>query len=98
LFGSYTYGEPHKDSDFDMLIIKDTDEVKNKRASEIRKHLRGIIIPINIVVKTCVTASSGARKEQLSSIVIAWHGLFLLYGSITFRRWLMDTTVFKTIT
>lgn len=52
LFGSYAYGEPHKDSDLDMLIIKDTDEAKNKRAREIRKHSRGIKIPLDIVVYT----------------------------------------------
>lgn len=25
LFGSYAYGEPHGDSDIDLLIVKDTD-------------------------------------------------------------------------
>lgn len=52
LFGSYAYGEPHKDSDLDMLIIKDTDDVRNKRVREIRKYLRGAKIPIDIVVYT----------------------------------------------
>ncbi len=28
LFGSYAYGEPHKDSDLDLWIVKETHAVK----------------------------------------------------------------------
>jgi predicted nucleotidyltransferase len=31
LFGSYAYGQPHADSDIDMLIIKNTDERRIER-------------------------------------------------------------------
>jgi predicted nucleotidyltransferase len=27
LFGSYAYGDPNRDSDLDLLIIKETDEI-----------------------------------------------------------------------
>lgn len=50
LFGSYAYGEPTKDSDVDLLVVKNTDEPRFKRGREIRKHLRGLKIPIDIVV------------------------------------------------
>jgi hypothetical protein len=33
-----------------MLIIKDTDDARNKRVREIKKYLRGVKIPIDIVV------------------------------------------------
>jgi len=52
LFGSYAYGEPHKDSDLDILVIKDTDDDRYRRTREIRRHLRGTKIPIDIVVYT----------------------------------------------
>jgi predicted nucleotidyltransferase len=52
LFGSYAYGEPNKDSDLDLLIIKDMDVEKNKRGREIRKYLRGTKIPVDLLVYT----------------------------------------------
>ncbi|NLJ24643.1 MAG: nucleotidyltransferase domain-containing protein [Firmicutes bacterium] len=52
LFGSYAYGEPDEDSDLDLLVIKETSIPRYKRGREVRKHLRGMKIPIDIVVYT----------------------------------------------
>lgn len=52
LFGSYAYGQPQEDSDLDILVIKDTDSDRYKRTREIKKYLRGIKIPIDVVVYT----------------------------------------------
>lgn len=52
LFGSYAQGHQKKDSDIDLLIIKETKLPKHKRAKEIRKILRGYLIPIDIIVYT----------------------------------------------
>ena len=52
LFGSYAYGKPQEDSDLDILVIKDTDSDRYRRTREIRKYLRGIRIPIDVVVYT----------------------------------------------
>jgi predicted nucleotidyltransferase len=52
LFGSYAYGSPSEDSDLDLLIIQNTPIEKVKRGREIRKFLRGIGIPIDLVVYT----------------------------------------------
>lgn len=52
LFGSYANGNPNEDSDLDLLIIKDMEVEKHKRGREIRKYLRGIKIPIDILVYT----------------------------------------------
>ena len=53
LFGSYAYGHPSKDSDLDLLVVKDSNLPRYKRAREIRKHLWGITdIPKDIIVYT----------------------------------------------
>lgn len=52
LFGSYAYGEPDEDSDLDLLVVKETSIPRYKRGREVRKHLRGVKIPIDIVVYT----------------------------------------------
>lgn len=54
LFGSYAYGTPTKDSDLDVLVVvKNSEQPKHKRAREIRKHLWGITdVPKDILVYT----------------------------------------------
>ena len=53
LFGSYAYGNPGKDSDLDLLVVKDTNLPRHKRAREIRKHIWGLTeIPKDIIVYT----------------------------------------------
>jgi predicted nucleotidyltransferase len=52
LFGSYAYGHPTVDSDMDIMIVMDTDEKPHKRAVSVRKVLKSIGIPKDIIVKT----------------------------------------------
>lgn len=52
LFGSYARGENNSDSDIDLLIIKESKLPRYKRALEIRKYLRGLRIPLDIIVYT----------------------------------------------
>lgn len=52
LFGSYAYGQPTADSDMDLMVIMNTEEKPNKRAVPLRKALKGIGIPKDIIVKT----------------------------------------------
>jgi predicted nucleotidyltransferase len=52
LFGSYAYGHPSPDSDMDLLIVMDTNAKPHKRAVPIRKILKGIGIPKDVIVKT----------------------------------------------
>ncbi|KKO18597.1 MAG: nucleotidyltransferase domain-containing protein [Candidatus Brocadia sp.] len=42
LFGSYAYGKPSKDSDIDLLIIKESNKRRIDRFCEVRKILRDI--------------------------------------------------------
>jgi len=52
LFGSYAYGEPTVDSDVDILIVMDTTIRPHKRSAPIRKTLKDIGVPKDIIVKT----------------------------------------------
>lgn len=42
LFGSYAYGKPTKDSDIDLLIIKESGKRRIERFCEVRKIIRDI--------------------------------------------------------
>lgn len=52
LFGSHAYGQPTPDSDIDLLIVMETDIVPHKRSVPIRKLLKDLGIPKDIIVKT----------------------------------------------
>ena len=52
LFGSYATGTPTEDSDLDLLIIQKTDLPRGQRRGEIRKRLRDIKIPMDILIYT----------------------------------------------
>jgi len=52
LFGSYASGNPREDSDLDILIIKEMRMPRYKRSREVKKHLRGMKIPIDVIVYT----------------------------------------------
>lgn len=52
LFGSYAIGKAGEDSDLDFIIIKKTDKPKHKRGREVRRHLLGSKIPMDLKVYT----------------------------------------------
>ncbi len=52
LFGSYAYGNPTKDSDLDLLVIMPSEEPMHSRVTRIRKLVRDIHIPKDIIVYT----------------------------------------------
>ena len=54
LFGSYAYGVPDRDSDIDLLIIKDTSERFFDRLTAVRKVVAGTHkgVPIDFLVLT----------------------------------------------
>lgn len=51
LFGSYAHGKPGPDSDFDFLVIKDTDKPMRERNVEARLLVK-TPVPIDIFVLT----------------------------------------------
>jgi predicted nucleotidyltransferase len=52
LFGSYAYGTSTKDSDLDLLVILPSNKPMHKRVTRIRKLLRDIRVPKDIIVYT----------------------------------------------
>lgn len=52
LFGSYARGNPTRDSDLDLLIIKDTDEPRINRARAVRHLFNPQPCPMDILVYT----------------------------------------------
>jgi predicted nucleotidyltransferase len=52
LFGSYAYGNPTKENDLDLLVIMPSEEPMHSRVTRIRKLVRDIHIPKDIIVYT----------------------------------------------
>ncbi len=53
MFGSYAWGQPTVDSDLDLfVIIPSSDEPAYRRARGIYRSLRGIGVPVDVVVQT----------------------------------------------
>ncbi|MEK7329018.1 MAG: nucleotidyltransferase domain-containing protein [Chloroflexota bacterium] len=53
LFGSHAWGSPNEDSDLDLLIIVSHSGLKpTERATQAYRALRGLFVPIDILVKT----------------------------------------------
>ena len=52
LFGSYAYGKPTEDSDIDLMVVMDTDMKPYERALPIRKALKYLGMPKDIIVRT----------------------------------------------
>jgi len=64
LYGSYAYGTPHPDSDFDLLIIKETTETPRDRRFVVRKAIWPL--PTTIPVEPLVlTQSELARRLEI---------------------------------
>ena len=65
LFGSYADGQPTEDSDLDLIVIKETDLPRYKRAREIRKYLWGITdVPKDILVYTQAEIDDWKNVEE----------------------------------
>lgn len=77
LFGSYAYGQPTTDSDLDIMVVMDTAERPHKRAVSLRKLLRDISVPKDIIVKT--PEEFERYKDVIGSIIFpaAHHGKVL---------------------
>lgn len=50
LFGSYVYVSPRVDSDIDIMIIKKDVQSKVKEYSKIRRSLKGLRYPFDIII------------------------------------------------
>jgi predicted nucleotidyltransferase len=66
LFGSYARGQAAPDSDVDLLVVMPVVGRKREKQLEIRKALRGIRVPVDIVVST--PEEFGWRQEIVGTI------------------------------
>lgn len=81
LFGSYAYGEPTEDSDIDLLvIISHSDEPGYRRARDAYRALRGVLMPVDVIVMTCEEVQ---RKRNVRSSLVSqvFREGKLLYGT-----------------
>jgi HEPN domain-containing protein/predicted nucleotidyltransferase len=80
LFGSYAYGEPHRGSDVDLLIIKDT--LAPDRNAEVRRHLGELdTLPLQLFVLT-----PQELRDQLRRRNVFWADV-LRKGQPLYSRW-----------
>lgn len=63
LFGSYANGNADENSDLDLLLIKETDEHPLNRAAGIRKALRDVLLPMDILVYTPSEISKDQERK-----------------------------------
>lgn len=64
LFGSQAWGQPTADSDIDLLVILGaSDQPGYRRAREVYRSLRGLRLPIEVLVRTRDEVTRAARLE-----------------------------------
>ena len=78
LFGSYVTNKINEESDLDFIIIKDTDKPKHKRGRELRRHLLGLLIPIDLKIYT-PSEFENESKSDYSFLSSAMKNSIVLY-------------------
>ena len=63
LFGSYANGNPTSASDIDLLVIKETDEVNYLRSVEMYQSIKGVMVPVDILVYTNKEFEEGKNEK-----------------------------------
>ncbi len=80
LFGSHAWGMPNQDSDVDLLVIvPETDERPTARAARAHHCLRGIPLPMDLIVKSRDEMARFARVSASLEAEILDRGK-VLYG------------------
>ena len=81
LFGSFAYGTPNEDSDLDLLVIKNSYDNKWEVKSRIRKALKSIRIPKDILVEDEAYFLAHSDKNWINTALYdARHKGEVLYG------------------
>jgi predicted nucleotidyltransferase len=80
LFGSYAYGQPNQYSDLDILVIMPSDKPRWQRSSLIREALRGLFIPMDIVVYT------PEEVEEWSDVTLAFVTTAMRKGKVLYEK------------
>lgn len=64
LFGSYAWGDPSIDSDFDLLIIKDTQESRRERIKKIQQLLSPRKYPVDLLILTPKELETKIKRDR----------------------------------
>lgn len=81
LYGSHAYGQPHQDSDIDLLIVVDASSLlPHQRAVAAYRALRGLFVPVEIKVATRAEFERRAQWQSSIEKVVQEKGK-VLYGA-----------------
>lgn len=69
LFGSHARGDHHPDSDIDLLVIESTVKSKHEEMVRLRRVLRGILVPMDVLV---ISEEEFAERASSPSNVYYW--------------------------
>ena len=64
LFGSWAWGEPHEDSDIDLLVVMESDKPRIERQREIKNLIDPSGIPVDILVHTSRELEESINKKR----------------------------------
>lgn len=80
LFGSYAWGNPHEDSDLDILMIKQTDKSRlSERYADIRLRIK-TDIPLDLMVLSADEVNTYKKSNPFISEILQRGKL--VYGKI----------------
>ena len=66
LFGSYVWGTPHKDSDLDFFVVKETDNTRKTAMA-----IQHVLIPRTVAVDVVVYSPEQVeRRERLGDLFL----------------------------
>jgi len=80
LFGSYARGNAGPDSDVDLLVIEDAVEAPRKESVRLRGALRGLLVPVDVLVAT------SEQVERHRDAVGLIYGSILREGKVIYER------------
>ncbi|MBW2185938.1 MAG: nucleotidyltransferase domain-containing protein [Deltaproteobacteria bacterium] len=78
LFGSHAWGHPHCDSDIDVFVVVDHSDLPSyRRAREVYRSLRGLKLPVEVVVRTRSEVTRALRVKTSLERKVFDEGRFL---------------------
>jgi predicted nucleotidyltransferase len=81
LFGSHAWGTPNEDSDLDLLVIVSrSDERPTRRAVHAHRCLRGLLVPMDVLVKT------REEMDRFGQVPASFEAEILQRGKVLYGR------------
>jgi predicted nucleotidyltransferase len=83
LYGSHAYGQPHQDSDIDLLVVVNASPLSpHQRAVAAYRALRGLLVPVEIKVATRAEFDQRAQWQSSIEKIVHEKGKVLYEASI----------------